>query len=67
MSEQVFALINGGIVENLIVADQAFADVIAPQYEAVVDATGTVAYIGGEYANGAFVPRPVEPVPDGSQ
>lgn len=66
--EQTFALIAGGKVQNIIVADQDFADLIAPQYEAVVDCTGNQdAYIGGDYANGAFVPRPAEPVADGSQ
>lgn len=59
MREQIFALISGGIVQNIIVADQAFADAIATDYDAVIDCTGnTDAYIGGEYVNGAFVPRP---------
>lgn len=66
-TEQTFALITGGIVQNIIVADQAFADVMAADYEAVVDCTGNPdAYIGGEYASGAFVPRPVEPVVNGT-
>ncbi|HJV86917.1 MAG TPA: hypothetical protein VJ698_15735 [Noviherbaspirillum sp.] len=61
-TEQIFALIAGGIVQNIIVADQAFADLIAPDYDVVIDCTGEAnAYIGGEYANGAFVPRPPEP------
>lgn len=60
-TETIFALISGGIVQNIIVADQAFADLIAPDYEAVVECTGNPdTYIGGAYAGGAFVPRPVE-------
>jgi hypothetical protein len=62
--EQKFALIAGGVVENIIVADQAFADIIAADYEVVIDCTQEPnAYMGGEYAGGAFVPRP-EPVGD---
>lgn len=60
--EKTYALIVGGIVENIIVADAEFAALIAPQYDAVIEATGTVAYIGGKYADGAFVPRPPDPV-----
>lgn len=64
-TEQIFALVEGGVVQNIIVADQAFADLIAPDYDAVVDCTGnTDAYIGGEYRDGDFVPRPVEPEGD---
>lgn len=55
-----YALINAGRVENIIVADAAFAALIAPDYEAVVIANDTPAYIGGEYVGGAFVPQPVE-------
>lgn len=57
------ALIVDGLVENIIVADAAFAALIAPGYDAVVVANDTPAYIGGEYKNGAFVPAPVEPEP----
>lgn len=64
-TEQIFALIAGGIVQNIIVADQAFADVIAADYDDVADCTGNPdAYIGGAYVNGAFVPRPA-PVENG--
>lgn len=67
-TEQTFALISGGIVQNIIVADQTFADVLAADYDAVVDCTGNPdSYIGGEYVDGAFVPRPAEPVADGTQ
>lgn len=60
--ETTYALIVAGRVENIIVADAEFAALIAPQYDAVVPANGTPAYIGGEYLNGAFVPRPADPV-----
>lgn len=61
-TEQLFALIAGGVVQNIIVADQAFADLIAGDYDAVIDCTGNQdAYIGGQYQGGAFVPRTVEP------
>ncbi|MEC4722938.1 hypothetical protein RY831_27645 [Noviherbaspirillum sp. CPCC 100848] len=67
-TEQTFALISSGIVQNIIVADQSFADIMAADYDSVVDCTGIPdAYIGGEYADGAFVPRPAEPVADGTQ
>lgn len=63
-TEQEFALIVGGIVQNIIVADKAFANMIAGDYDAVIDCTGNPdAYIGGQYANGVFVPRPPEPAP----
>lgn len=64
MTQTTFALIAGGIVQNIIVADQPFADLIAPGYDAVINCTGNRdAYIGGEYLAGAFVPRPADPVP----
>jgi len=56
--ETIYALIYAGVVENMIVADAAFAAAIAPNYDAVVIANGTPAYIGGAYVNGAFVPAP---------
>lgn len=62
-TEQTFALIVGGIVQNIIVADAAFAALIAADYDAVIEATGTPAYIGGEYRDGAFVPMPPPEVP----
>ena len=63
-NEKKYALIVGGIVQNIIVADQAFADLIAPNYDAVVPANGTPAYIGGQYQNGEFITAPApEPAP----
>jgi hypothetical protein len=57
MNEQIFALIKGGIVRNLIVADQAFVDSIAADYDAVIDCTNEPnACMGGAYQDGAFVP-----------
>jgi hypothetical protein len=56
-TEIIFALISGGIVQNVIVADQAFADSIAANYDAVIDCTNEPnACIGGAYQDGAFVP-----------
>lgn len=57
-----YALINGGIVENIMVADETFAQALrgTGDYEAVILSEGTSAYIGGEYINGAFVAQPVE-------
>ena len=55
------ALINDGIVQNIIEADLAFAQTLG--YETVVEATDG-AYPGGQYADGAFVPTPtLPPVP----
>lgn len=60
--ETIYALINDGIVENLIVAEKAFADTLKSQYDKVIVATDTVAYMGGEYIAGEFIQKP-EPVP----
>lgn len=60
--ETEYALIGGGVVQNIIVADAEFAALIAPDYDAVVQADGTPAYIGGAYIGGAFVPQP-QPLP----
>lgn len=61
--EQAYALIAGGIVKNIIVAPSLSVAVeVSPGFE-VVESTGSVAYIGGAYLDGAFVPRPADPVP----
>lgn len=56
-TEIVYALITGGIVENLIVCDDVFAAELSGQFDAVVLATGKPAHMGGEYVKSAFVPK----------
>jgi hypothetical protein len=64
-----FALINKSVVENVIEADQAFADSIAPDWEAVVEITNAnpMPGIGWGYVNNVFVepptPAPQPPAP----
>lgn len=53
-----FALIKDGKVVNVIVADQAFADSIAHEWDAVVASTG--AGIGWTYDGTTFHPPVVE-------
>lgn len=60
-----FALINNSLVENVIEADQAFADSIAPDWEAVVNITNAnpMPGIGWGYSGGAFTAPVVPPAP----
>lgn len=54
-----YAIVKDGIVQNIIQWD-------GDEYQTdgqLVQATD-YAWIGGAYANGVFVPRPVEPVPE---
>jgi hypothetical protein len=55
-----YAIINSGIVENIIEWDGT------SEYnaEGVLVETDANAYVGGVYADGAFVPRPPEPERD---
>lgn len=63
-----YALIKNNVIENVAEADQAWADFVSPDWQAVVDITNTTPMpgISWEYVNGAFVapvvpPAPVEP------
>lgn len=56
-----YALISGGVVESIMVSDDEFAEIMRAEYDAVIDTAGTVAYVGGKYESGQFVPRPPEP------
>jgi hypothetical protein len=57
-----YALIKNGFVENLILADQAFADYIAHEWDAVVPANGMA--IGWSYVGGVgTAPVVVQPRP----
>jgi hypothetical protein len=49
-NKNMFALIKNGFVENVIIADQTFADFIAHDWDAVVPANGMA--IGWSYADG---------------
>ena len=53
-----YALIKNGTVQNVIVADQAFADSIASEWDAVVPSEGVG--IGWTYADGVFT-APIAP------
>lgn len=64
--ETKYAVIVGGIVENIIVADAEFAKVHAKETgAAVLLADDTPAWIGGGYADGKFIAKPAE-VPAGA-
>ena len=60
-----YALINNNLVENVAEADQAWADSVAPDWQAVVNVTNITPQpaIGWEYVNGAFVAPVVPPTP----
>ena len=62
-----YALIKNNLVENVADADQAWADSVAPDWQAVVDITSINPQpgIGWEYSNGQFVAPvvPPEPIP----
>lgn len=62
MKSQTYALIKNSAVANIIIADDAFAQHIANDWEAVVPVTD--AGIGWQYTNGEFVaPELPEPAP----
>lgn len=62
--EKLFALIKNGLIENVIVAEQAFADQMKPKFDHVirVDELDPLPGIGWSYADGAFTP-PAPPEP----
>ena len=59
-----YALINYNLVENVAEADQAWADSVAPDWQAVVNITSTTPEpsIGWSYSGGVFT-APVYPAP----
>ena len=57
----MYALIKNTLVVNVIIADQAFADSIASDWDAVVPATPDVG-IGWAYVDGVFT-APTQPTP----
>lgn len=61
-----YALIKNNLVENVAEGDQAWADAVAPDWQAVVDITNADPAPGIEwsYANGQFTPPPAPPVPE---
>jgi hypothetical protein len=60
-----FALINNNTVENVAEADQAWADSVASDWQAVVNITSTTPQpgIGWSYSNGVFTAPVVPPAP----
>lgn len=50
-----YAIIDGGIVKNIIVADAAFAASIAGQHQAVIEVTGTSVKIGDHRSGTLFL------------
>ena len=61
-----YALIKNNLVENVAEGDQAWADAVAPDWQAVVDITNSdpAPGIGWAYNNGQFTPPPAPPVPE---
>lgn len=61
-----YALIKNNLVENVAEGDQAWADAVAPDWQAVIDITNTnpAPGIGWSYTNGQFTPPPAPPVPE---
>jgi len=55
-----YAIIHSGIVENIVEWDATSEY----QTDGVLVEADANAYIGGVYADGAFVPRPPEPEPE---
>jgi hypothetical protein len=60
-----FALINNNLVENVAEADQAWADSVAHDWQAVVNVSNINSQpsIGWSYANGVFTAPVVPPAP----
>jgi len=54
-----YAIVKNGIVQNLIQWDGGEYQADGELIEATHDA-----WIGGAYTDGAFVPRPLEPIPE---
>lgn len=54
--ERTFALINGGVVQNSVVADDLYIDFIRDQYQDIVETTEMEwkPGIGSFYSNGTF-------------
>lgn len=65
MGERLFAVIDGGVVSNVIVADDDFAALIRPDHQDVLEVTDDPLRPGITWAfqDGVFTaPAPVEPV-----
>ncbi len=60
-----YALIKNSFIENVVEADQAWADSVAADWQAVVNTTSITPQpgIGWEYANGQFLAPPAPPPP----
>lgn len=61
-----YALIKNNLVENVAEGDQAWADAVAPDWQAVVDITSMDPQPGIDwsYTNGQFTPPPAPPAPE---
>jgi len=61
-----YALINNNLVENVADADQAWADMVAPDWQYVINVTGMNPEpgIGWSYNGVAFIAPPAPPAPD---
>ncbi len=60
-----FALINNNLVENVVEADQAWADSVSADWQAVVNITSMTPQpgIGWSYSNGGFTAPVIPPTP----
>lgn len=62
--KMIFACIKNGVVENAIVADQKFADFIAPNWDSVVRVDNLNPQPGKDWAyDGETFTEPVQEVP----
>ena len=63
MSERIFACITDNVVVNTVVGDDAFADLIRPDYDAVIEVTDMHPRPGVDWRVTPDGMRPVSPYP----
>jgi hypothetical protein len=63
MSERIFACITDSIVVNTVVGDDAFADLIRPDYDSVIEVTDMTPRPGVAWLVTPDGLRPVKPYP----
>lgn len=63
MSERIFAVIDGGVITNTFVGDDAFADLVRPDHDAVVEITNLDPCPGVDWTTHPDGYRPPIPFP----